>query len=113
MSEHISNESQPDDIKVILVGNSGVGKTSLINIVTGREFNEHEKTAQGSSFSEKNITINEKDYLLNIWDTIGQERYRQLTKIFYNNSKIVIFVYDITIKESFDDLKYLAKDVEE
>ena len=113
MSEHISNESQPDDIKVILVGNSGVGKTSLINIVTGREFNEHEKTTQGSSFSEKNITINEKDYLLNIWDTIGQERYRQLTKIFYNNSKIVIFVYDITIKESFDDLKYWAKDVEE
>ena len=60
MSEHISNESQPDDIKVILVGNSGVGKTSLINIVTGREFNEHEKTTQGSSFSEKNITINDQ-----------------------------------------------------
>ena len=81
-------------------------------ICKGNPFNENEKSTAASSFSEKKIKVKGKEYKLNIWDTIGQELYRQLTKIFYNNSKIVLFVYDITSKKSFDELNYWTKDVE-
>jgi len=108
------DDDTPDnEIKLILLGNSGVGKTNIINIVTGGKFNEDEKTTSSASFSVKNMVIEKKEYTINLWDTIGQEQFRQLTKIFYNNSKIVIFVYDITCKSSFDDLNYWTKDVEE
>ena len=104
---------QTDEIKIILLGNSGVGKTSLINTVTGREFSVDEKTTEGASFSVKKIKIDKEEYIFNIWDTIGQEKFRQLTKLFYHNSKIVIFVYDITNRTSFDDLDYWIKDIKE
>jgi len=106
-------EYTEEEIKVILIGSSGVGKTSIINVITGGKFNINEKSTEGSSFLMKKINVNDKEYILNIWDTIGQEKLRQLTKIFYNNSKIVLFVYDITNKASFEDLNYWTKDVEE
>ena len=101
------------EIKVILIGNGGVGKTNLINISVGKGFNEEEKSTTANSFLSKTILIDNKKYRLNLWDTIGQERLRQLTKIFFKNSKIVIFVYDISNKESFDALPGWLKDVED
>ena len=102
------------EIKIILLGESGVVKTNLINILMGLPFNENEITSTSNSYMEKKVTINKKLYKLNLWDTIGQEKYRQLTKIFYKDSKIVIFVFDITSKRSFDELqKYWVKDVKE
>ena len=112
MTDEKDDENANDGIKIILLGESGVGKTNLINIAIGNPFNENEKSTAASSFSEKKIKVKGKEYKLNIWDTIGQESYRQLTKIFYNNSKIVLFVYDITNKKSFDELNYWTKDVE-
>ena len=112
MTDEKDDENANDGIKIILLGESGVGKTNLINIAIGNPFNENEKSTAASSFSEKKIKIKGNEYKLNIWDTIGQELYRQLTKIFYNNSKIVLFVYDITNKKSFDELNYWTKDVE-
>ena len=112
MTDEKDDENANDGIKIILLGESGVGKTNLINIAIGNPFCENEKSTAASSFSEKKIKIKGNEYKLNIWDTIGQELYRQLTKIFYNNSKIVLFVYDITNKKSFDELNYWTKDVE-
>ena len=83
-------------IKVILVGDAGVGKTSLIKVTIGKEFNEEEKSTIYSTFSIKTIQINKKKYNLYIWDTMGQEKLKSLTKIFFKNSKIVVLVYDIT-----------------
>ena len=105
----------PDEIiKIILLGESGVGKTSLINIFTGGTFNENEEVSLTSSYLLKKITVNDKKYTIQLWDTIGQEKLRQLTKLFYTNSKIVIFVYDITVKNSFEAIKnYWINDVEE
>jgi small GTP-binding protein len=111
MQENEDNEE--DDIKVILLGNTGVGKTNLINITMGQGFSETEKSTATSSFSLKKITINDKTHMIALWDTIGQEQYKQLTKIFFNNAKIVIFVYDITRKITFDALPDWKKDVEE
>ena len=108
-----NEENEEDDIKVILLGNTGVGKTNLINITMGQGFSETEKSTATSSFSLKKITINDKTHKVALWDTIGQEQYKQLTKIFFNNAKIVIFVYDITRKITFDALSDWKKDVEE
>ena len=106
--------SEDDAIKVILLGESGVGKTNLINIITGIDFNENEISTGNSTFSEKKLNVRGKIHSIKLWDTIGQEKLRTLTKLFYNNSKIVIFVYDITHKDSFEELKkYWVKDVED
>ena len=114
MNEIIGDKIEDDDgIKVILLGETGVGKTNIINIASNQNFEPEEKTTIVSSFSKVILKIKKKQYQLNIWDTIGQEQFRQLTKLFYNNSKIVIFVYDITSKESFNELKnYWVKDIE-
>ena len=108
----ISEEGQ-SEIKMILIGDSGVGKTNLINIATGNRFDINEKTTIASNYSVIKMVINEKEYIIKLWDTIGQEKFRQLTKIFFNSSKIVILVYDITRKESFEALPNWLKDVEE
>ena len=108
------SDSQDEYIKVVLLGESGVGKTNLINILTGGEFNENEKLTMASSFLLKKIKVNDKEYTIQIWDTIGHEKLRTLTKLFYTNSKIVIFVYDISVKASFEALKnYWINDVEQ
>ena len=108
-----SDDYEDYDIKVILLGNAGVGKTNLINISLGNKFNEEEQTTTSASFFAKELEINNQKCIVNLWDTIGQEKYRYLTKIFFNKSKIAIFVYDITNRESFEQLPIWIKDVED
>ena len=107
------NENIVEDVKVILIGNSGVGKTNLINISTGGEFNEIEKSTTTASYSKKQFNIEGDLYNLSLWDTIGQERLRHLSKLFFKNSKIVIFVYDITQKTTFVGLNSWYEDVKQ
>ena len=106
-------EEEEENIKVILIGDSGVGKTNLINVSSGGAFNENEKSSLTASYSKKVITINNEKYVLSLWDTIGQEKLRTLSKLFFKNSKIVIYVYDITNLESFNGLESWNKDVKE
>jgi small GTP-binding protein len=101
------------DVKTILVGMSGSGKTNIINALVGRKFDESKFCTTTSSFLEKIMTVKKKKYHLEIWDTAGQEQYRSLTKIFINDSKIVIFVYDITNRESFNEIDYWVNTVKE
>ena len=98
-------------IKAILLGESGVGKTNLINVSIGLNFNENSKSTFSNSFVQKSFMIDNKEYILNLWDTIGQEKFRKLTRIFFNDSKIVIFVYDKTSKKSFDELQYWIEEI--
>ena len=100
-----------DEIKVILIGESATGKTSLINTSIGLQFKEHLDSTATNSFVPKKITIGNKEYTVNLWDTIGQEKFRSLTKIFIKDSKIVIFVYDITRKKSFEELNFWIKTI--
>ena len=97
----IENEKQ---IKAILLGNSGVGKTNLINTCSGFDFDEDYETTSCCSYRQKILEINDTKYIINLWDTAGQELYRAVTKIFIKGSHLVIFVYDITSKESFESL---------
>ena len=98
-------EEDDDDIKVILVGEMGTGKTSLINTSIGLEFKDKLETTKTSSILNKTIKIDDHDYSINLWDTIGQEQYRSLTTIFMKDAKIIIFVYDITNLHSFNELR--------
>ena len=102
-----------EEIKVILIGESGTGKTSLINATMGLKFKDVLESTTTNSFSSKTITINNKEYVLNLWDTIGQEKFRSLTKIFIKDSKIVILVYDITRKASFNELNFWLKMIQD
>ena len=112
MLNYDNNENEQDiedSIKIILVGNSGVGKTAIINRYIMDTFTDELKPTLTMNYIEKIIEINNKNIKINIWDTAGQEQYRSVNKLFIKNSKIVIFVYDITSKESFKDLDYWIK----
>jgi small GTP-binding protein len=115
MSNRDSSASEEDDdIKVILVGEMATGKTSLINTAIGLEFKEKMPSTTTNSIMNKTIEIDGKPYTVNLWDTIGQEKYRALTKIFMKDARIIIYVYDITNLHSFNELKFwfeFTKDV--
>ena len=93
--------------KVVLIGESGVGKTSIINRYISNTFSNVLTATPGASFTSKTIFL--KDYnqsiKFEIWDTAGQEKYRALAKVFYKTAAVCILVYDITRKASFDELK--------
>ena len=107
------NDDENKEIKLILVGMAGTGKTNIVNALTGKQFEENKFSTTTSSFIDKTISINNKKYNLEIWDTAGQEKYRSLTKIFIKDSKIVIFVYDITSRPSFEEVDFWVKSVKE
>ena len=93
--------------KVVLVGESGVGKTSIINRYLNNTYNENQKSTFAPKFKNKVINYPEynKSISFDIWDTAGQEAYRSITKNFYVNAAIGIMVYDIRNRESFENIK--------
>lgn len=94
-----------DSIKIILVGESNTGKTSIINRFCYDVFHDQTQVTLGCSGSSKILELSPKKIVnLTIWDTAGQEAYRSINKIFYKNAKIVILVYDITCKKTFDEI---------
>ena len=104
-------------IKIVLLGEAGVGKTSIIKRFYEDDFCENEETTYSSTFIEKELNINNQKAIIELWDTAGQEEFRSLTKIFIKNSKIIILVYDVTSLETFDSLnywyEYLSKEAEQ
>lgn len=107
------NDEDSLEIKTILVGMSGTGKTNIINAMTNQPFDSDKISTLTSSFVDKYIEINKKKYHVELWDTAGQEKYRSLTKIFVKDSRIVIFVYDITTRASFEEVDYWVTTVKE
>ena len=107
------NDEDSLEIKTILVGMSGTGKTNIINAMTNQPFDSDKISTLTSSFVDKYIEINKKKYHVELWDTAGQEKYRSLTKIFVKDSRIVIFVYDITTRASFVEVDYWVTTVKE
>ncbi|CDW83790.1 cg5915-pa [Stylonychia lemnae] len=91
-------------IKVVAIGDSGVGKTSLIQMFENSKFTENFKPTIGADFSNKEITINGRVVTLQIWDTAGQERYQSLGTAFYRGADCCLIVYDITNSLSFENV---------
>ena len=94
--------------KVVLLGESGVGKTCIIARFINNTFEDNIMSTTGASYAGKTMSFDElngQSIKFEIWDTAGQEKYRALTKIFYKDAGVAILVYDITRKESFDEIK--------
>ena len=104
-----------ESFKVVLVGESGVGKTSIITQFIDQTFQEDQQSTTGGTFSTKSVVCdNGKTLKFEIWDTAGQERYRSLTKMFYKDANAAVLVYDITRKDSFEELQnYWAEQIKE
>ena len=114
----MSKEEENDDdgiieIKAILLGETGVGKTNLANAAVDLRFDQNAKSTSNALYVQKKMIIFGKNYQLRLWDTAGQEKYRALTKLFYKDSKVVIFVYDITNKKSFTELNFWINEIKE
>ena len=94
-------------IKCVLLGETAVGKSSLINRFVSNTFKSDFTSTMVGYCSTKQVYYEKTDQKINyeIWDTAGQEKYRSLTKIFYQDSKVTILVYDITRKDSFEAIK--------
>ena len=91
----------PIPCKIILVGESGVGKTSIISRYIKNLYNDRQPPTLSPLNLKKNIIIDGYNIDLEIWDTAGQEQYRSITTLFYKDALICILVYDITKKKKF------------
>lgn len=102
--------------KVVLIGESGVGKTSIISRYINNSFTSVLMSTTGASFASKTMMLENDNQSIKfeIWDTAGQERYRSLAKVFYKNASVCVLVYDITRRASFDELKkYWVQEIKE
>jgi len=91
-------------LKVLLIGPPNVGKTSIFHRFVKNEYSNTYKPTLGADFFSKQINIESTEVIMQIWDTAGQERYQSLGSGFYRGSDVCILVYDITNKQSFDEL---------
>ena len=101
------------DFKIILIGDSGVGKSCLTLKGTKNIFEDYYQTTIGFEFSTFNIKINDKYIRLSIWDTCGQEIYRSIISGFYRNSSLAMIVYSIDNFESFQNIHSWIKDLKQ
>ena len=99
-------------LKLLIIGDSAVGKTSMLLKYTDNFFPESHLATIGVEFKTKDIQYNGYNINLQVWDTAGQERFKSITKSFFRNANGIIFVYDITQKNSFKNVKDWIKDSE-
>ena len=92
-------------LKILLIGDTSVGKTALILKYIDKEFSENHISTIGLEYKDKLIKMKERLIKLQIWDTSGQERYRSITKSFYRNANTLLFVFDVTNEISFSHIK--------
>ena len=97
-------EDYDEKIKLMIIGDSEVGKTSLLKKYIQNEFCENLLNTIGIDFQVKYLNINNKKIKLQIWDTAGEERYRIVAKTYFNSSDGFIIVYDITKRDSFTNI---------
>ena len=109
-----SQISQTDNFinfKIIIVGESGVGKSSILKRAVQNKFDESYQATIGFEFLLMHFQINDLKIKLQIWDTCGQEMYRSLVQGFYRNTSLAIVVYDISKKDTYDKLDIWVKDI--
>ena len=99
-------------LKILIIGDSAVGKTSMLLKYVDNFFPETHMATIGVEYKSKTINTDKYKINLNIWDTAGQERFKSITRSFFNNTNGIVFVYDLTKKESFDGVKNWIKDSE-
>lgn len=110
----LSNLPNPDCdfvLKIIMVGNSGVGKSALLKAFMGDPFQSTHTSTIGVDFEIKQVVADGKTVNLQIWDTAGQERFRTITTSYYRSSDAIFLAYDVTDANSFRDLETWLEDI--
>ena len=100
-------------LKVVIVGDSGVGKSNLIKRFTTNEFLANSKATVGVEFLSKSYKINDKIFKIEMWDTAGQERYKSITSAYYKGAKGALVVYDTTSAQSFENVDKWYNEIKE
>jgi len=113
MDEDDFTSQKGKEIKVILLGDTGVGKTSIINRYINNKFDPDNDSTLSSSFSTKEVIKNDVLYRLNLWDTIGQEKYNAITNILIKGSNIVILVYSVDSLSSFENIDFWYNNIKD
>ena len=113
MDEDDFTSQKGKEIKVILLGDTGVGKTSIINRYINNKFDPDNDSTLSSSFSTKEVIKNDVLYRLNLWDTIGQEKYNAITTILIKGSNIVILVYSVDSLSSFENIDFWYNNIKD
>ena len=112
MSKQNKDNLSEIKLKLLIIGDSNVGKTSMLLNYTDNYFPESHLATIGVEYKVKEITTQKYNVVLQIWDTAGQERFRSITKSFFRNTNGILFVYDITSRKSFQSVKDWIKDSE-
>eukprot|EP00696_Hemimastix_kukwesjijk_P014918 gnl/Hemi2/2997_TR1057_c0_g1_i1.p1 gnl/Hemi2/2997_TR1057_c0_g1~~gnl/Hemi2/2997_TR1057_c0_g1_i1.p1 ORF type:complete len:207 (-),score=49.37 gnl/Hemi2/2997_TR1057_c0_g1_i1:134-754(-) len=99
------------EIKVVLLGDAGVGKSSLVLRFVTNHFKQFSESTIGASFMSKTLVVDDTAIKYQIWDTAGQEKYQSLAPMYYRGAAAAIVVYDITRRESFNTLKKWIKEL--
>ena len=97
-------------LKYIIIGDAAVGKSNLLLRYTHGQFNPVYQLTIGVEFGAKNLNIGDKLYRVQIWDTAGQESFRSITRAYYKNSVCALIVYDISKKDSFNNVSIWIED---
>ena len=97
-------------VKFIIVGDSSVGKSNILLRFSRNVFDPGHQATLGIEFANKHLFYNNIDYLVQVWDTAGQENFRSVTRAYYKASAVAMVVYDITSEESFEHIQEWIKD---
>ncbi|TDH67359.1 hypothetical protein CCR75_004547 [Bremia lactucae] len=98
-------------LKLLLLGDSGVGKTSLMRVFSGDEFSESMLATAGVDFKLRHINVGDEAITLQIWDTAGQERFHRITSTYYKGANGIVLVYDVSDRRSFDNVGYWMNNI--
>ncbi|KAF8118625.1 hypothetical protein N665_0004s0105 [Sinapis alba] len=97
--------------KVVLIGDSGVGKSNLLSRFTKNEFSLESKSTIGVEFATRSLNVDDKVIKAQIWDTAGQERYRAITSAYYRGAVGALLVYDVTRHSTFENVETWLKEL--
>ena len=100
-------------LKIVILGEGRVGKTSILSKYFYKKFKEGEKSTINPSFYEKTVTFKGKNVQLKFWDTAGQEQFNAISNIYYQNAVGALIVYDVTIFETFNKVKSWVNTLQE
>ena len=100
-----------DALKCIVIGSSGVGKTALTKRLVENTFSEHIQSTIGIEYEFTTIEVDGQQVKLNVWDTAGQEKFRSITRAYYREAVCVLIVFDLTDKETFNEVNTWVDDV--
>jgi Ras-related protein Rab-11B len=105
MSSQSSQSEVNRIIKLIVIGDSGVGKTNILQRFFNNSFNLESEMTIGVAFESKTLKIDSQKIKIQVWDTAGQERYQSLASTYYRGAKGILIVYDVTKDDSFHNIE--------